>query len=209
MTWWLSLAVRKGQQPPWMSARGIGGLRSPAARCRWPRVRRASPASSGSSQSRRTRRVRRTRRRVPRRGLARLQLSGLRILRRTGLAGTPAPCPRNRQPRIGSSVNGAAPRHGTSSTLTPWSPAADSPGAGCRNSPPAETPASIFEFSPTCSQSSTSIRTPSSRLTAESRADPADARAFRRMAGRTAAHAGSDWRVVCNLARRRPRSCCG
>jgi len=56
-----------------------------------------------------------------------------------------------------------APRHGTSLTLTPSSPAADSPGPSSRNSPPAETPASILEFSPTCSQSSTSTRTPSSR----------------------------------------------
>jgi len=50
--------------------------------------------------------------------------------------------------------------------LTPWSSAADSLGPSSRNSPPAETPDSIFEFSPTCSQSSISIRTPSSRATA-------------------------------------------
>jgi len=45
-----------------------------------------------------------------------------------------------------------APRRGTSLTLTRSSLAAGSPGPGCKNSPPAETLASISEFSPTCSQ---------------------------------------------------------
>src|ERR1700758_2810732 len=38
--------MRKGQQPPWVSARGLGGPRSPAARFRWPWVRWAAPAAA-------------------------------------------------------------------------------------------------------------------------------------------------------------------